>query len=75
LARAGKPIFLRKLGFSDVGAPSRAIERPAHSAEAKEDLRMEFFPRRCFFRATPLLPGHKLGLEQKKDLKSEGGQG
>jgi hypothetical protein len=36
---------------------------------------MEFFPRRYFFRATPLLPGHKLGLEQKKDLKSEGGQG
>jgi hypothetical protein len=35
---------------------------------------MEFLPRRCFFRATPLLPGHKLGLEQKKDLKSEGGQ-
>jgi len=35
---------------------------------------MECFPRRCFFRATPLLPGHKLGLEQKKDLKSEGGQ-
>jgi len=35
---------------------------------------MEFFPRRCFFRATPLLPGHKLGLVQKKDLKSEGGQ-
>jgi hypothetical protein len=35
---------------------------------------MEFFPRRCFFPATPLLPGHKLGLVQKKDLKSEGGQ-
>jgi len=39
---------------------------------------MEFFPRRCFFRAIPPkagLPGHKLGLVQKKDLKSEGGQG
>jgi len=38
---------------------------------------MEFFPRRCFFRAIPPkagLPGHKLGLEQKVDSKSEGGQ-
>jgi hypothetical protein len=30
---------------------------------------MEFFSHRCFFRATPLLPGHKLGLEQKKIQK------
>jgi len=43
---------------------------PPHPAEAKKDLRVEFFPRRCFFRAIPPkagLPGHKLGLEQKKD--------
>jgi hypothetical protein len=35
---------------------------------------MEFFPRRCFFRATPLLPGHKLGLEQKKIEKVKVGK-
>jgi hypothetical protein len=31
-----------------------------------EDLRLEFFPRRCFFRAMPLLPGRKLGFPKKK---------
>jgi hypothetical protein len=47
------------------GRPAGRPSGPPHSAEAKEDLRLEFFPRRCFFRAMPLLPGHKLGLEQK----------
>jgi len=40
---------------------------PPHSAEARRDLRAEFFPRRCFFRAMPLLPGHKLAWKHKKD--------
>ena len=32
------------------------------------------FPADAFSAQSPLLPGHKLGLEQKKDFKSEGGQ-
>jgi hypothetical protein len=27
---------------------------------------MDFFSRRCFFRAKPLLPGHKIGFWQKR---------
>jgi len=40
---------------------------PPPSVEAREDLRMEFFTRRCFLRATPLLPGHKLAFAQEKE--------
>jgi len=50
------------------GRPAGRPSGPPHSAEAKQDLRAEFFPRRCFFRAMPLLQGRKLALEQKKDF-------
>jgi len=42
---------------------------PPHFAEARGDLQMDFFSRRCFFRATPLLPGHKLALAEKRFAK------
>jgi hypothetical protein len=29
---------------------------------------LDFFSRRCFFRATPLPPGHKLALWQEKRI-------
>ena len=69
--------FSENWDFPMSGRPAGRPSGPPHYAEATEDLRMEFLPRRCFFRAIPPkagLPGHKLGLEQKKDLKSEGGQ-
>jgi hypothetical protein len=56
---------------SPAGRPMRppctsTVQGPPHPAEAREDLRSQFFSRRCFFRATPLLPGHKLAFLQKK---------
>jgi hypothetical protein len=33
---------------------------------------VDFFSRRCFFRAMPLLPGHKLAFRRKGNRKSEG---
>jgi hypothetical protein len=39
---------------------------PPHSAEARQDLRVEFFFRRCFFRATPSIPGRKLAFSKKR---------
>jgi hypothetical protein len=48
---------------SEIGIPnSHCPMGPPHFAEAGGDLRMDFFSRRCFFRATPSLPGHKLAF-------------
>jgi hypothetical protein len=40
---------------------------PPHFAEARQDLQLDFFSRRCFVGATPLLPGHKLAFWQEKE--------
>ena len=72
--RAGKPIFLRELGFSDVGAPGWAPDGPPHPAEARQDLRIGFSARRCFLRTTPSLPGHKRGFCFRENRQSEGGK-
>jgi hypothetical protein len=32
---------------------------------------MDFFPRRCFFREMPLLPGHKITFSAEKEIAKE----
>jgi hypothetical protein len=47
---------------------------PPYFAEADGDLRGDFFSRRCFLRATPLLPGHKLAFAQERESQKQMGK-
>jgi hypothetical protein len=48
---------------------------PPRSAEAREDFAGELLSRRCFLRAPPSPPGHKIKIRAKWIPQSEGGQG
>jgi hypothetical protein len=74
LGPGGQAVLFQDPADSDVGAAGWGPDGPPHSAEARQDLRAEFFSRRSFLRATPLFPGHKLALEQKWDRNSEDGE-
>ena len=57
--------FPRNIGISSKGSPAGRPMGPPHPAEAWGELRRQFLSRRCFLRAPPMPPGHKLSLAGK----------
>ena len=60
-------LFPRSSSFPCRGDPPGRPMGPPRSAEARKDLSGELLSRRCFFRATPLPPGHKVVFAQERE--------